>query len=54
MQQFPTYWSAYDKIDYLQRKLLINSIAEQKLGINFMGDGYINEIIPQLIELQMI
>lgn len=54
MQQFPSYWSAYDKVDYLQRKILINSISEQKLGINFMGDGYINEIIPQLIELQMI
>lgn len=52
MQQFPSCWTLNDKVDFLQRKILLNSVAERELGINFLGDDYRKEIIQQLIDLQ--
>lgn len=46
--------TAKDKIDYLQRKLLINSVAERQLDFHFMDDDFKNNLIQTLIDLQSV
>ena len=38
MQQFPSYWTLNDKVDFLQRKILLNSVAEKQLDIHLLDD----------------
>ena len=52
MQQFPSYWTLNDKVDFLQRKILLNSVAEKQLDIHLLGDEFKNDILYQLIDLQ--
>ncbi len=52
MQQFPGFWTIIDKVDFLQRKLLLNSIAERQYGINLMGNEFRDGLIQQLIDIQ--
>lgn len=52
MQQFPSHFTLKDKVDFLQRRILLNSVAERELGINFLGDDYRKEMVQQLIDLQ--
>ena len=52
MQQFPSYWTTNDKVDFLQRKILLNSVAEKQLDIHLLDDNFKNDILHQLIDLQ--
>ena len=52
MQQFPSHFSVNDMVDFLQRRILLNSVAERELGINFLGNDYRKEMVQQLIDLQ--
>ena len=52
MQQFPSYWTLNDKVDFLQRKILLNSVAEKQLDIHLLDDEFKNGILHQLIDLQ--
>ena len=52
MQQFPSYWTLNDKVDFLQRKILLNSVAEKQLDIHLLDDEFKNDILHQLIDLQ--
>ena len=54
MQQFPSYFSLKDKVDYLQRKILINSVADQQLGLDFLHPTFKKEMLQQLVDLQQI
>lgn len=52
MQQFPSYWTTNDKVDFLQRKILLNSVAEKQLDIHLLDDNFKDDILHQLIDLQ--
>ena len=52
MQQFPSYWTLNDKVDFLQRKILLNSVAEKQLDIHLLDDKFKDDILHQLIDLQ--
>ena len=52
MQPFPQHWTINDKVDFLQKKILLNSVAERQLGINFLDDQFRDGIINQLVDLQ--
>ena len=52
MQQFPSYWTLNEKVDFLQRKILLNSVAERQLGFDFLNPIFKKEIIQQLVDLQ--
>ena len=54
MQQFPSYFSLKDKVDYLQRKILINSVADRQLGLDFLYPTFKKEMLQQLVDLQQI
>ena len=54
MQQFPSYFSLKDKVDYLQRKILINSVADRQLGLDFFFFTFKKEMLQQLVDLQQI
>ena len=54
MQQFPSYFSLKDKVDYLQRKILINSVADRQLGLDFLHPTFKKEMLQQLVDLQQI
>ena len=45
MQQFPSYWTLNDKVDFLQRKILLNSVAEKQLDIHLLDDEFKNDIL---------
>lgn len=53
MQPFPQHWTINDKVDFLQKKILLNSVAERQLGINFLDDQFRDGIINQLVDLQV-
>ena len=48
MQQFPSYFSLKDKVDYLQRKILINSVADRQLGLDFLHPAFKKELLQHL------
>lgn len=52
MINFPDHFSEKDKIDYLQRKIILNSIAYYELDESPLSDEYYGEICKQLIDLQ--
>ena len=52
MQQFPSYWTLNEKVDFLQRKILLNSVAERQLGFDFLNPTFKKEILQQLVDLQ--
>ena len=54
MQQFPSYFSLKDKVDYLQRKILINSVADRQLGLDFLYPTFKKEMLQQLVDLRQI
>lgn len=45
-------WNIKDKIDFLQRKVILNCITYYILDSSFITDDYYLEICNQLIELQ--
>lgn len=54
MQQFPSYWTLIDKVDFLQRKILLNSVAERQLGLDLLDPTFKKETLQQLVDLQQI
>ena len=52
MQKFPRRWTLLDKVNFLQRKIIINSIAYYVLDSSVLTDKEYDEISRQLVELQ--
>ena len=52
MQSFPLDWTPLEKINFLQRKILLNSVAYYRYDLNFVSDYFYDGICKQLVELQ--
>lgn len=52
MQKFPRRWDKITCINYLQRKIILNSIAYYKYDKSFLEDSYFDSISRQLVEMQ--
>ena len=52
MQKFPEDWTTLQKIDFLQRKILLNSVSYYRYDLNFVSDHFYDSICRQLVELQ--
>lgn len=52
MQKFPRRWTDKDKIDFLQRKVIINSIIYYELNTSKMTDREYDELSRQLVDMQ--
>lgn len=50
-QRFPDNWDLESRINYLQRKIILNSIAYYLYDTNFIPDWYYNAIAHQLAEM---
>ena len=46
------YWDTKVKIEYLQRRIIVYSIAYYELNNNIVSDKYYDEISKQLVVLQ--
>lgn len=46
------YWDIKTKIEYLQRRIIVYSIAYYELNNNIVSDKYYDEISKQLVVLQ--
>lgn len=51
MQKFPAHWNILMKIDYLQRKILLNSIAYYEYDASTIDDHFYDSICEQLVIL---
>lgn len=51
MQRFPDNWDLKTKIEFLQRKIILNSIAYYMYDTNFLTDQYYDSICRQLVQL---
>ena len=51
MQKFPTNWNLKSKIEFLQRKIILNSIAYYEFDTNFLSDRFYDSMSKQLVEL---
>lgn len=51
MQKFPSDWDLKTKIEFLQRKIILNSIAYYEYNTNFISDRFYDSICKQLVEL---
>lgn len=52
MQIFPRRWNIKTKIEYLQRKIILNSIAYYELNTNKLTDNQYDELSRQLVDMQ--
>lgn len=52
MQKFPTNWSLEEKINYLQRKIILNSIAYYIYDTSPLSDKSYDSLCCQLVDLQ--
>lgn len=52
MQVFPRRWTIKEKIDFLQRKIIINSILYYEFDNPKLSDKQYDETCKQLVELQ--
>lgn len=52
MNKFPRRWSLKDKVEFLQRKIIINSILYYYRDTNFISDNQFDEISAYLVSLQ--
>lgn len=52
MQNFPLDWSLESKVNFLQRKILLNSIAYYNFDESFIEDSYYDSLCKQLVILQ--
>lgn len=52
MNKFPRRWSIKDKVEFLQRKIIINSILYYYRDTNFISDNQFDEISAYLVNLQ--
>lgn len=51
VQGFPEDWNLLQKINYLQRKILLNSILYYQYNENALSDHFYDGICRQLVEL---
>ena len=51
MQKFPDDWNLKTKIEFLQRKIILNSIAYYNHDTNFLSDLEYDSISKQLVAL---
>ena len=51
MQRFPEDWSLQSKVEFLQRKILLNSIAYYNYDTSFLDDSYYDSLCRQLVVL---
>ena len=52
MQIFSRRWTTKTKIEYLQRKIILNSIAYYELNTNKLTDKQYDELSRQLVTMQ--
>lgn len=52
MNKFPRRWGLKDKVEFLQRKIIINSILYYYRDTNFISDNQFDEISAYLVNLQ--
>lgn len=52
MQVFPRRWNLKTKIEYLQRKIILNSIAYYELNTNSLTDKQYDELCRQMVSMQ--
>lgn len=52
MQRFPRRWTLLEKVNFLQRKIIINSIAYYVLDSSVLTDREYDELSRQLVDLQ--
>lgn len=52
MKLFPKRWDLLDRINYLQRMILLNSIAYYEHDSSSISDHFYDSICRQLVELQ--
>ena len=52
MQKYPDNWDLKTKIEFLQRKIILNSIAYYEFDTNFLEDRYYDGLCRQLVQLQ--
>lgn len=51
MQKFPEHWDLKTKIEFLQRKVILNSIAYYVFDTNFLSDKDYDDMSRQLVQL---
>ena len=51
MQKFPSDWGLKVRINFLQRKIILNSIIYYELDENLISDREYDELCKQLVEL---
>jgi NAD-dependent DNA ligase len=54
MQIFPEDWGLLTRINYLQRKIILNSILYYEYDMNSLDDHFYDDICKQLVKLQFI
>lgn len=52
MQKFPNNWDLKTKIEFLQRKIILNSMAYYNYNTNFLSDREYDGLCKQLVGLQ--
>lgn len=50
--KFPTYWTMRERIEFLQRTVLIHSYLYYEQNTNLISDNSYDELAKQLVELQ--
>lgn len=50
MKKFPEDWTMLDKINYLQKMILVNSALYYKYNTNALSDYYYDSISEQLVQ----
>lgn len=52
--QFPAYSHLKNKLDYLQRRILISSVSSRQLNIDILDPKQKREMLQKLIDMQSI
>lgn len=52
MQKFPRRWNKITRINFLQRKIIINAILYYELNASPLSDKEYDELSRQLVEMQ--
>jgi NAD-dependent DNA ligase len=52
MIKFPKHFSIVDRINFLQRKVILNSIMYYEYDKSFISDSYFDEMSRQLVQMQ--
>ena len=52
MQKFPRRWNKLDCVNFLQRKIIINSISYYELDNPVLSDKQYDELCRQLVSMQ--